>query len=140
MSGFLGRPSKLINRYWSETNKFFKNTGKSTERISKSRLPNVCLYTNSPLTAITPTLSQSELFQRKNIFCSKPIQMQKTDNPDLLFTHRRSSLMNTWNKFPIAGDEGPSFSQSSLSSPLIFDSLKNKPFSLHWLNYIVSVL
>ena len=120
---FFGRLSKLNNRFWLETDDF---TGKNTEKISKSILPTVVPFANSPLGTTTPFYSRLEFFPQKNTFCKKPTKDHTTQQyPDLLVTFREGFNMNTGNKNPVVFDEKPSFSQTSMSSPLVFVCVKN---------------
>ena len=55
---------KLRKRYWLETDDLFNTTGNKAEKITKSLLPTVFPYANSPLGTTTPTLSRLENFPR----------------------------------------------------------------------------
>ena len=80
--------SKSNNRHWLETDGFFNSTGKNTEKSMKNKLPNVFLYTNSPLRTTTPTLSRLDFFPQKITLCQKPFQMPTTRYTDLFVTYR----------------------------------------------------
>ena len=65
-----------------------------------------------------------------NSFCNETTQMHTTRYTDLFISYRKS-LEKTGNRNPIVVDGELSFSQNSLSSPWVFDSVKIKcPFPL----------
>ena len=92
---------------------------------NRVKLPNVFPYTNSPLRTTTPTLSRMEVFLLKNVFCKKPTQLDTTQYLDLFVIYREVFNMNSGKKNQILVDEDASFSQQSMSSSLVFDSVKN---------------
>ena len=94
---FIGRMSKLNNRYWFETNEFLNTTGKITEKIFRGMSPTVIPYINLPLRTTAPNLSRLKVFPRKDIFCTKPTQMYTTQYLDNIVVHRESFETNTGN-------------------------------------------
>ena len=52
--------------------------------------------------------------------------MHTTQYHDLFVTYREGFNLTTGNKDTIVADENPLFSRQSISSPLLFDSVKNK--------------
>ena len=52
--------------------------------------------------------------------------MDTTQYLDLLVTYREGCKLNNGNKNSVVVNENPSFSQQSMSSALVFDSVKNK--------------
>ena len=129
---FIGRLSKLKNRYVLETDVFFISNGRNTEKILNKTANGVCIYhfnigkdyLNFITTGILPT---------KKHFLKKPTQMHKNLYPERFFVYHMFSKdwfhKNTGNKNPIAVDEDPSFNQSSISSPPAFDFSKKIMFS-----------
>ena len=65
ISDFIGQMSKLKICFWTESDDFFKTSGKYTEKLIKGILPTVFIYTNSPLGNTTLILSRLEIFQQK---------------------------------------------------------------------------
>ena len=63
--------------------------------------------------------------------------MHTTQYPNLFLSYREGLDMNTGNKKPNVVLEKPSFTQSSMSSSLVFDSVRNKNFFLDWMVQIV---
>ena len=117
--------SKLSNRYWLETDDFLNSSEKNTGKIDKSILPIVFLYANSPLGTNNPTLSRMEIFQQKITFCKKPTQIHKTLYRDSFVTYREGFKMKIRIKNSIVVDPEPSFTQTSRSSPIVFDCINN---------------
>ena len=62
---------QLNNRYWLETDDFFKTIGKITDKNSKGILPTAFLYNNSPLATSTPTLPRLKISPQKHTFCKE---------------------------------------------------------------------
>ena len=50
--------------------------------------------------------------------------MHTIQPPDLFVSYPEGFIMNAGNKNQIVVDEEPSFTQSSMSPPLVFDSMK----------------
>ena len=61
-------------------------------------------------------------FFHKEIFST---QVRTTQYPDLFVTYREGFNFNCGNKNQSVVDVQPPFSQNSISSPLVFESLKN---------------
>ena len=112
-------------------NDLFNSTGKKTEIDDNGIMPKVFAFSNSPLGTTTSTLSRQEIFPQKNTFGKRLTQMQTTQYPHLLVPYCESNMLKTGNKNPIVVDEDLSFVQSSMSSPLVFDSVKMKFFFFH---------
>ena len=117
---------KLNNPNWLENDDVSKSTAENNEKKTNYILPRVIPYENLPLGTTTHTLSQMWVFPQNNILCKKPAQMHTIQYLDLFVIHRECFIMNAANKNLIAVAEKPFFTQSSKSSPLVLDSLKNK--------------
>ena len=65
-----------------------------------------------------------EIFPPVNNFCEKPTQRVLTQYLDLFVTYLESFIVNTENKIAIVVDENPEFIHQSMSSTLVFDSVK----------------
>ena len=118
----------MKNSRWLESDDLFNTTGKNSEKFIEGILPTVYPHKNSPLGATTPTLPRLELFTEKNIFHKKPTRMKTTQYPDLFITYREGFNLNTGSRNPIVVDEDLTFSKHSISSPLVFNSVKNTVF------------
>ena len=64
------------------------------------------------------------------IFCEKATQRHLTQYLDLFVTYREGFNMNTGNRIAIVIDENPSFIHQSMSSTLVFDSVKIEEYFL----------
>ena len=70
VSDFVGRMSKLNNRYWLETDDFLHSLCQYKEKISEGVKPTVFPYTNLP--QVTTTYHDWKFFH-KLISCREPI-------------------------------------------------------------------
>ena len=121
--------SELDNCFWFENEGLFDCTRKNTEKNNKGNLRTLILNTNSPLGLLLQSYPDWKVSQ-KSTFCTKPSQKHTTEYPDLFPTYLfREGFQNiTRNKNLIVAVENLSFIQQSISSLLVFDSVKSKYF------------
>ena len=114
---------KLNNRYWLEIDVFCDSNGKNTENFFEGILPTVFLWTSSLLGATPPTSSRLEKFSQRLVFVKKQTQMHKNQNPDMIATYRECFFGNMGNADAFVDGQKPLFTQNSLSTSLVFDSV-----------------
>ena len=118
INSFIGKMSKIHNRYWLETEHFFNITYNKNAPPTYSSLPND--NSNSDQTR----LSRFEIFPNTNFFCNKPTPLHKTQYPDLFVTYKEGFNMNTGKRNPLKLPQDEQFDKLS-SSPIIGKIIKN---------------
>ena len=86
---FIGRMSKINNRYWLETEHFF----------NESYLPHTP-PTNYSDSQDKSRFSRFEIYPNTNTFCNKPTPLHSTQYPDLFVTYKEGFNMNTGKRNP----------------------------------------
>ena len=110
ITSFIGRLSKLNNRYWLETEHFFNN--------HSSTIPTDTLYHD---TKSQTRLSRFENFPENKMFCNKPTPLHLTQYPDLFITYKEVFNMHTGKPNPLQLPQNEQYNQ--LSSQLISGKL-----------------
>ena len=107
---FIGRMSKLNNRYWLETEHFFNNHSSTTS-------------TDTPYhdTKSQTRLSRFEIFPEKKMFCNKPTPLHLTQYPDLFITYKEGFNMQTGKPNPLQLPQNEQYNQ--LTTQLISGKL-----------------
>ena len=107
---FIGRMSKLNNRYWLETEHFFNNHSSTTS-------------TDTPYhdTKSQTRLSRFEIFPENKMFCNKPTPLHLTQYPDLFITYKEGFNMQTGKPNPLQLPQNEQYNQ--LTTQLISGKL-----------------
>ena len=107
---FIGRMSKLNNRYWLETEHFFNNHSSTTS-------------TDTPYhdTKSQTRLSRFEIFPENKMFCNKPTPLHLTQYPDLFITYKEGFNMQTGKHNPLQLPQNEQYNQ--LTTQLISGKL-----------------
>ena len=93
---FIGKMTKIKDRYWIETDNFidFSNitTHFQTKGIKRTKYPNV----KTPQSTVdNPSLSQFEIYPIAQTFCGKPEPLYSTQFDDIFVTYLDGFDMNT---------------------------------------------
>ena len=95
LQGFIGRMTRIKDRYWIETDKFIKSSNTTEnlqiEGIQGTKYPNV---KKPHSTADNPSLSRFEIYPIAQIFCGKPEPVYSTQYDDIFVTYLDGFNMN----------------------------------------------
>ena len=118
LQDFVGRMTKIDDRYWIETDSFIHsslpNKSDTTFGIKGTSFP----YIHAPHTQNphNPSLSRFELFPHTQTFCGKPEPLYTTQYSDLFVTYQEGFNMHT-------GQPNPqSIKNEYISGKIVFDS------------------
>ena len=119
---FIGRMTKIEDRYWIETDSFVHSPHsiklKTTSGIKGTEHP----YVYAPHTqhSINPSLSRFEVFPTAQTFCGKPDPLYSTQYSDLFVTYTDGFNMHT-------GQPNPhSMIDEYISGKIVLDTSNNK--------------
>ena len=102
---FIGRMSKLNNRYWLETEHFFNNRSSTT-------LSDISYYDTKSQTR----LSRFEIFPEKKYFVTNPLLYNITQNPDLFITYKEGFNMHAGKPNPLRLPQNEQYNQLTTQS------------------------
>ena len=127
VSNFIGRMSKINDRYYIETDDFFNTIGLNTEKTNQRIKPTPSPHFKSTLSAEKLSLSIVEIFQNRQTFCKTPTPMFTTHYPDLYNIYQKRFNMQTRNRnLIIIPEQDEQISQESMTSSLVFNTLLNR--------------
>ena len=122
LQGFLGRLTKIEDRYWIETDSFVLSPHsikpKTTSGIKGTEQP----YAYAPHTQHpnNPSLSRFEVYPTAHTFCGKPDPLYSTQYSDLFVTYTDGFNMHT-------GQPNPhSMIDENISGKIVLDTSNNK--------------
>ena len=93
---FIGRMTRIKDRYWIETDTFIKTSNITqkfqSEGIKRTKFPNV----KTPQSTVdNPSLSRFEIYPIAQTFCGKPDPLYSTQYEDIFVTYLAGFDMNT---------------------------------------------
>ena len=122
LQDFLGRITKIEDRYWIETDSFVhpphSSKPKTTFGIKSTEHPNVYApHTQHPN---NPSLSRFEVYPTAQTFCGKPDPLYSTQYSDLFVTYTDGVNMHTGQPNPYSTID------EYISGKIVLDTLNNK--------------
>ena len=104
LEDFVGRMTKITNRYWIETDSFIHSSVPNKTDTSSGIKGTSFPYLHAPHTQNphNPSLSRFEFFLHTQTFCGKPVPLYTTQNSDVFVTYQESFNMHTGQPNPQA--------------------------------------
>ena len=94
---FIGRMTKIEDRYWIETDSFVPSSYSTKPEATSSFIGTAHAFLHAPNTQNpkNPSLSRFEIIPNAQNFCGKPYTLHSTPYSDLFVTYRDSFNMHT---------------------------------------------
>ena len=127
LQDFLGRMTKIEDRYWIETNSFVHSPHSVIPKTSSGIKGTEHPYVSAPHTQHpnNPSLSRFEVYPTAQTFCGKPDQLYSKQYSDLFVTYTDGFNMHT-------GQPNPhSMIDEYISGKIVLDNSINNSYSLH---------